>query len=347
MRNFSRWLSLNNGILFPEVFYYMKKIIRLDGKFLLLLLGIALTFLFSKCDKIYGWGREDVGTSGAAFLKIGVGARPASMGDAFIASGDDINSVFHNPAGLTDSKDFEFTAQYGAYFQSINHNALAVSKKLGSAGFLSIGVVNLSVDKIERRSSDTALPDEFFAAGDYAYMAGFARGITPRITLGANLKYISLRIDDKTAGAPAADVGIKWKPVIKGKEIFVGAAVSNIGTEIKFNQTADPLPLTAAIGVAARFLGDDLLVAADVVSPRDNNVSFNTGVEYSRPVKSDIKVSARAGYKSGLSSDEKLGGLAGLSGGAGISYRQFIFDFAWIPYGLLGDTFKYALSVRF
>ena len=325
----------------------MKKIIRLDGKFLLLFSGVALTLLFSKCGRIYGWGREDVGTSGAAFLKIGVGARPASMGDTFVASGDDINSVFHNPAGLSDSKDFEFTAQYGAYFQSITHNALAVSKKLGNAGFLSIGVVNLSVDKIERRSSDTASPDEFFAAGDYAYMAGFARGITTRISLGANLKYISLRIDDKTAGAIAGDIGLKWKPVIRGKEILVGAVVRNIGSEIKFNQTADPLPSAAAVGVAAKFLGDELLVAADVVSPRDNNISLNTGVEYSRLIKSDIKVSARVGYKSGLSSDEKLGGLAGVSGGAGISYRQFIFDFAWIPYGLLGDTFKYALSIRF
>src|SRR5581483_11491941 len=40
------------------------------------------------------------GTSGATFLRIGVGARPEGMGEAFTAASDDINALFWNVAGL-------------------------------------------------------------------------------------------------------------------------------------------------------------------------------------------------------------------------------------------------------
>ncbi len=36
------------------------------------------------------------GTSNADFLKIGVGARPEAMGEAFIGVADDANAVFWN-----------------------------------------------------------------------------------------------------------------------------------------------------------------------------------------------------------------------------------------------------------
>jgi long-subunit fatty acid transport protein len=40
-----------------------------------------------------------VGTTGAAFLKIGVG-RSTAMGDAFVAIADDASASYFNPAGL-------------------------------------------------------------------------------------------------------------------------------------------------------------------------------------------------------------------------------------------------------
>ena len=39
--------------------------------------------------------------SGAAFLKIGTGARPEAMGGAYTALADDVSALHYNPAGLS------------------------------------------------------------------------------------------------------------------------------------------------------------------------------------------------------------------------------------------------------
>src|SRR4029077_8125627 len=46
------------------------------------------------------FGKDQVGTSGAQFLKIGPGARPVGMGEAFTGVPDDIHAIYWNPAGL-------------------------------------------------------------------------------------------------------------------------------------------------------------------------------------------------------------------------------------------------------
>src|SRR5690625_7956062 len=43
---------------------------------------------------------NQLGTSTANFLKIGVGARASSMGNAFGAMADDATSLYWNPAGI-------------------------------------------------------------------------------------------------------------------------------------------------------------------------------------------------------------------------------------------------------
>ena len=47
---------------------------------------------------------ESIGTSGADFLEIGVGSRALSMGEAFTAETNDINSIYFNPAGIATLK---------------------------------------------------------------------------------------------------------------------------------------------------------------------------------------------------------------------------------------------------
>jgi len=316
--------------------------------YVLIPVALMLVIVFAPGEFVFSYGREDVGTSGAVFLKIGSGARPSSLGDAYTSVSGDVNSLFHNPAGLSSAKNFEFTAQYGTYFQSILHNALAFSYRLSDkAGVIGVGVINLSVDKIDKRTSDTAIPDTTFSAGDYAYIISYARQLWEKVSLGVNAKYIYSKIDDKTAGAFAGDIGVIAQPTVFTKSISVGIAAQNLGQEIKFDTESDPLPFTIKAGISSRFINEKLLISLDTIAPRDNSISFAVGAEYTQPVASVLNVSARAGYRTS-SNEEKLEGLAGLTAGAGIVFKgQYLFDFAWIPYGILGDTFRYSLSVRF
>src|SRR5438045_3246800 len=47
---------------------------------------------------------NNVGSSGAVFEKIGVGARAAGMGGAYSALADDISALYWNPAGIARLK---------------------------------------------------------------------------------------------------------------------------------------------------------------------------------------------------------------------------------------------------
>ena len=53
----------------------------------------------------------------------------------------------------------------------------------------------------------------------------------------------------------------------------------------------------------------------------------------------------RAGYTTAGS--DVTEGLTGVSMGGGLAWRHFGFDMAWVPYGALGNTFRYALLVKF
>jgi len=61
-----------------------------------------------------------VGTTGAQFLKVGVGARPMAMGNAFSALADDANAVNWNPGALAEVKHKNLTASYNSLFKDQN-----------------------------------------------------------------------------------------------------------------------------------------------------------------------------------------------------------------------------------
>ena len=71
-----------------------------------------------------------VGTSGAQFLEIEPGARPAGMGYAFSAIGNDPNAVYYNPAGLASLKRVEATGMEDQYFQGVNYDFATVAVPL-------------------------------------------------------------------------------------------------------------------------------------------------------------------------------------------------------------------------
>ncbi len=50
-------------------------------------------------------GENKIATTSAQFLKIGVGARAASLGESFVAIADDASSLYWNPAGITLAPD--------------------------------------------------------------------------------------------------------------------------------------------------------------------------------------------------------------------------------------------------
>lgn len=293
---------------------------------------------------------QDKGTSGAAFLKLAPGARPAAMGEAFSAVADDAHAVYYNPAGLARVGTLEATGMHDAHFQGIRYEFAALAVPLANRrdpfmsptarGTLALAVYNLSVSGIERRgTTETDDPTGSFGGSDFAYSVGYGRALSSSVALGAAVKLVEQSLDAAHGSAVALDVGGLWS---HGK-LNLAAGARNLGTSMKLRDAAAPLPRVLYAG-GAYSIGERGLVSADLRLPKDNAMSLAFGAEYRHPFDGGVKGYLRGGYNS---SNRDAEGLGGLSLGGGVGMGTLRFDFAWVPFGDLGNSFRYSLVVRF
>ena len=287
------------------------------------------------------------GTSAAQFLKLGAGSKAGGVAEAYSAAADDVYSAYYNPAGLARMASPEFAAQHVSYFQDINYEFLAFAfpfdKKDGmSKQALALSIYSLSVNDLETRTGDTLLASGLFDASDSAYALSYAHRLKKNFGLGATVKYIREKIDTESADAVAMDAGLYFKP-LEDKPLDMGLAVRNFGSKLNFGGGKDPLPLGGALGLAYTFLLG-LKADIDFVQYRDTPLILAGGAEYSRDFKHEMSGALRLGY---TTHNKDVDGLRGIAAGAGLRYSRLMFDFAWVPFGDLGNTFRYTLSARF
>lgn len=281
------------------------------------------------------------GTNGAAFLKMGAGARPAALGDAYTAVADDSYAAIWNPAGLARLTRPELAATHTQWIQSGRHDAL-VGAFPTSVGTFGVSAVTLSFEGIEKRSKDTDNNEGTFGSLDAAYGLTYGHTVGDRLSLGMGLSYVRQTLDSVSAGAPTGIVGALWQTPISC--LTLGAAVRNIGGSIKFVEEGDPLPVTAALGVAGRFMKNRLLLSAETRFVSNESADFGAGVEASPRITKDAVGHLRAGYRS---ETKNTVDATGVSLGVGVDFSHWGFDATWAPYGVLGDTVRYALRYSF
>ena len=291
-----------------------------------------------------GWAfasKSDVGTSGAAFLKIGPGARPEGMGEAFTGVADDVHSIYWNPSGLGLLKNPELVGMHMQYFQDIRYEFMAFAYPTESLGTWGFAVTNLYTGTLDKRTGDTDAPIGQFDGNDTAYWASYAYPITSRLSVGGNMKYIRQTLDTYSANAYAADGGILYDTDWNG--VRLGCVVQNMGSRVKFVDESDPLPLTVRLGGSVPLLRKDLLLSTDLILPRDNQAGVALGGEYKRHLTKELAATFRSGYRT----DTTVSGLSGISIGGGIEFGRVNFDFAWQPMGDLGNAYRYAIQIKF
>lgn len=283
-------------------------------------------------------GHRMVGTTGAQFLKIGIGARPIGMGGTYAGIADDVNTIYWNPAGLAQIKGKELSAQHIVWFQEVNYEYLAYAQPIGNLGTFGLAISYLYLDDIERRETDTDTPIDTFRAADGALTLAYGKKLSKNLLLGVNLKYIYQTIYDKIAQGAAVDLGALYQFTSK---LQVGLVAQNLGTPIEFIEQSDPLPLNIKLGVGYKLLKDKLTLGLDVNYPMDNNLNANIGAEYNLKF-GNFSFPIRAGYKT--LNDFKT--IDGLGVGLGFSWTGYALDIAWVPYGDLGNTYRVSLKIK-
>lgn len=288
----------------------------------------------------------EAGEKGSVFLKLGQGARAIGMGETFVAVADDINSLYWNPAGLTNINDITGTFMYSDWLAQIKYNYLGAVVPVEQLN----GVIGASITFLD--SGDIDKTDEggnrigTFEGKDLSLSISYARKLDENSlidSIGGNLKYINRKIDRKESTGFAIDIGgMKTLRGVNG--LKAGWCIQNIGVKTSaFVNDKDGLPLTIKAGIANdKLLNEALTLALDVNSPSDNKINVHLGAEY----RFRKFLAFRVGFKT--DTIDEHGTLSGITAGLGFKIPQanLTLDYAFVDYGKLDDTHRISLTFQ-
>lgn len=300
------------------------------------------------------------GTTSAAFLRLGSGARSAAMANAFTAHADDATATYWNPAGMSRLPSRELMAEHVIHIQDIGVNRVAYVHPMGAPATalrkaLGISAAHLSIGGLEARAGNTPEPDRAFEASDFYTAVSYAHPLSGRMGLGLTGKFIRQQIDAYQASTFAADLGFLYR---QGR-YQLGATLANLGPAMRFVDRSFPLPRSLRTGVSVDLAPVALLrlsVEAEALAG-ESTPSFKMGAEYGM----GGTLALRGGYllhsaatRNGLTggalgsgSGGGAGSLVGLVGGIGLGISGYRLDYALTPFGSLGNSHQMSFSARF
>ncbi|MEK6570085.1 MAG: PorV/PorQ family protein, partial [Bacteroidota bacterium] len=302
------------------------------------LLAILSVFLFN----ISIVGQSKVGTTAAQFLGIAVGPKAIAMGGAYVASVEDVSSLYWNPGAFTQARKTQLAFSNTNWLVGTNFRWFGFMLNLDGTNAVGLSLTHL--DYGEEEVTTVQAPDgtgERWSAQDLAVAISYSRRLTDRFSMGGSVKYISQTLWNETANTFAFDLGLLF--VTGFHDLRIGMSMSNFGGDLTLDgrdllQRVDidpanagsnktlvgklktdpwPIPLFFRVGVAMDVIKNDMMnftLAADALRPSDNAEAVNVGGE----VGWNNMVFLRAGYKSLTRKDSE----EGLTLGGGLKYTM-------------------------
>jgi uncharacterized protein UPF0164 len=287
-----------------------------------------------------------IGEVGASELKIPLGARPISMGEAFVGKADDVNALAWNPSGLAQIKGHQAGFMHSMYLQEISMEYLTYAQELFSGAGIGVNMMLLNFGSMDKIDEVNGLPEVVgeFTPTVLTGSVGYGQWLMDNLAVGGALKIYMQNIDSESYSAFAADIGALFKPGVDGLQL--GLSIQNLGTPIA--ESAN-LPMNVKVGGAyvlpVKLGGENDVWNAllDVNLPLGdvNYTSVQIGTEY---VYNNL-AALRVGFK--VKDTGELDGLSGLTAGAGFMYEMIKLDYAMVTFGDLGLTHQIMVGVNF
>jgi hypothetical protein len=316
--------------------------------------------------------QSKVGTTAAQFLGISVGAKAIAMGDAFVASNDDVSSLYWNPGAFAAAGKSEIMFANTNWLAGTKFRWFGFMLNLDGTNAVAVSLTNLNYG--EEDVTTVLAPDgtgDRWTAQDVALAVSYSRRLTDRFSMGGSVKYISQTLYNESASTIAFDLGLLF--VTGFHDMRLGMSFSNFGGDMtldgrdllqrvdidpansgsnktlvgKLKTDAWPIPLFFRVGAAMDVIKSDdvvLTLAADAVRPNDNVEFVNVGGELGW----NNLIFLRGGYRSLFKTDSE----EGLSLGAGVRYRfegiaTMEVNYAYSKFGVFGNLNTLALAVSF
>lgn len=303
-----------------------------------------------------------LGGSGASFLSMGGGSRPLALGGAYAAYAEGIDAIYWNPAGIADIEKSSFSFCHATLFADMYHEnfAFVFPLKDGAFGISALALISGKIEVTNYANQEGT--GEFYSANDYAIGLTYARMMTKKFTAGATMKVINQNIAQVSANGVVFDLGATYNTGFANLKF--GFAVQNFGSDMAYGgedleievgiggdslvseedilatYKSEPysLPLTFQVGAAMDLYNNAehrLTVEADLVHPNDQKETYAVGVEYAYREMFFLR-----GGSTGKNN-------RGLSGGMGLRFMDFQFDFSFEEHSQLADIKRVSVGFSY
>ena len=309
----------------------------------------------------------NLGTAGAQFLQLPVGARSEAMGGAIVGIADDASAIFWNPAGIAKVQNIQAHFSYMSWFDLFDFNAASIVYNAGDIGTFGASMIVFTTDKMEiTTEQEPNGTGRYFDAGDISLGISYAKFLTDRFNVGFTVKYINQRIWNETASGIAFDIGTQYRLDFQNLTIAMcmtnfGADMQYDGPDLDFTYRKDdnypisrlipsrlgteeyPLPLHFQVGIGFDVFEYEFVKmkgAIDVSHPNDNKERAHFGTEFSFFDRFFV----RAGYKYNYD-DQDFAFGAGAN--VPLGNTAVYFDYAYSLYDILPSVHRISINLSF
>lgn len=287
-----------------------------------------------------------VGTFDGQFLKIGVGARAAGMGGAFVGVADDATALYWNAAGIAriDPDKSELSLNHANWPADLSFDQIGYVFHLkripGAFGFSARALTMQPMN--ETTSYQPEGTGNTFDAGYLAAGLTYARSFTDKFSAGVTANFIHEGLAEFGQQTFAFDVGTLYDVGTAGMKI--GMAIANIGSQVKFIDREARIPAVFRVGTSATLfqtVDQKFIGSFEFSHPPDNAERLNVGGEYAFRKY----VFLRGGYNINYDSE-------GLAGGVGFHFPVSVagmadLDYAYTDMKDLGGAHRFSIKFQF
>jgi hypothetical protein len=305
-------------------------------------------------------GGQRVGTSSGSFLRIGVGARAAAMGGAYVAVCDDITACAWNPAGLVHVIGNELAFNYISWPADINYSHACYGMPVEMLdGTVAFQFGSLSTDLMETTEYHPYGTGRKFSFNDWLAGVSVAKSFTDRFSGGFGVKYVREELGVELGGpvtnSVVMDAGTYYR--IGPRNMRLAVALTNFGSDMSPSgsfQRMTSIGLTEAdyegfapatefrFGIALEPVERDwlkTLVDIELSHPADNEETFRLGGE---AIFLDV-LAVRAGHDTNA---DELKTSLGVGATADVLSVGASFDYAATFSDYLGTVHRFSLTLR-
>ncbi len=323
----------------------------------LLILIVSLTFLILNSN----YAQDKLAQSGMQFLSVASDARSSALAGASTALNNFANSVFSNPALLSDmTNTIDFSANYNLWIADIKYNsfAFAYNPYDGLYGTFGIGFTYVDYGKFEGTiiadNEQGFLETNDFSPNAFALGLTYSKALTDKFSVGGNVKFVYqnlgsftiARVDStgenidvsSNMSVVAFDFGTIYKTGYKS--LAFGISVQNFSKELRYVRENFQLPLTFNIGASMNILdflperldGHEFWLSVDAIHPRSHPEQLKFGFEY----KFINTLFIRGGY---LTNDDNIKFTYGI----GVKQFGFALDYSYTPFKYFQNVHRFSL----